>query len=80
MWSGFILRIRSRMPAPSSWNTPTLSPRDSISKVGVSSKSMVCVSSSMPRCFSSASALAMTVSVFRPRKSNFTRPAFSASS
>ena len=34
----------------------------------------------MPRFFSSSSALAMTVSVFRPRKSNFTSPAFSASS
>ena len=80
MWFGFILRSRSRMPAPSIWNTPTLSPWLSISKVLMSSKSMVWVCSSMPRFFSSSSALAMTVRVFRPRKSNFTSPAFSASS
>ena len=31
----------------------------------------------MPRAFSSSTARCSTVSVFRPRKSNFTRPAFS---
>ena len=46
----------SRTPAPSSWNTPTVSPRDSRSKVGRSSSGRLARSRSTPRAFSSSQA------------------------
>ena len=70
-----MFRNMSRMPELSSWNTPVVLPLHRISKVGRSSNGKVLISSSTPRLFNSSIVLAITVSVLRPKKSNFTRPA-----
>ena len=78
--SGFSRFKLSRMPVDSSWNTPTVSALARISKALGSSNGRASRSTSMPRPrFTSSTAFCSTVSVFRPRKSNFTRPAASTS-
>ena len=66
------------MPEPSSWNTPRVSPLAINSYVGASSRLRQAGPNSLPPDAMNLSARSMTVSVFKPRKSNFTRPAISA--
>ena len=77
--SGFSLRRLSRMPAPSSWNTPTVSAAgQQLVGLRVVERAAAPGRASMPRPrLTSSTAFSSTVSVFRPRKSNFTRPAAS---
>ncbi len=63
------------MPAPSTWNTPSTSPRPSRSKVAGSSSGMDWRSRAIPcRRWICAQARAMTVSVDSPRKSTLSSP------
>ncbi len=66
----------SRMPEPSSWNTPTVSP---LAMQLVASLVVERQGGKIERNAALGqqcrARLASTVSVFRPRKSNFTRPA-----
>ena len=77
--SGFSLRSASRMPELSNWNTPVDSPWPSMAKVLESSSGMPASWNAGSRRRTSSSALVSTVSVFSPRKSNFTSPACSTS-
>ena len=84
-WSGLSFLISSFMPWLSSWNTAVVSPFLSRSKLGLSSsgiRSMLNGSSPSRsrRTLAAFTAQSMMVSVFRPRKSNFTSPAASTSS
>ena len=74
---GFSLRSMSRMPLPSNWNTPAVSPEPSSWNVALSFSGSFSRSISMPRLAMNSTAFCSTVSVFRPRKSNFTSPAVS---
>ena len=76
---GFMLARNERMPADSSWNTPSVSPREIIaytpgSSMGMSSGFM----SGPPFSFTISSASPMTFSVRSPRKSIFKRPSASS--
>ena len=66
------------MPDDSSWNTPKVFASESISYVLGSPNGSVSRSTSMPRdSLISATVLARTVSVRRPRKSILSSPSFS---
>ena len=68
-------RHRSRMPADSNWNTPTVWPLFSRSYAFGSSVGTRSTSTSTSRhCFTISQVLRMTVNVFSPRKSIFNRP------
>jgi hypothetical protein len=78
--SGFSRFKLSRMPVDSSWNTPTVSALASSSYDFLSSRGSASKSTSTPRPrLMSSTAFCSTVSVFKPRKSNLTRPAASTS-
>ena len=85
--SGCSRRTRSFMPRDSSWNTAVVRQDFSNAKVAASSIGSSAMSSGGP-CSPAAvraasmvrTAWSITVSVRRPRKSNFTRPAASTSS
>ena len=75
---GLSSRTYRRIPEPSSWKTPIVSPWPSSSNVFASSSGSVSTSSLTPRCFSTRSmASARIVRLMRPRKSNFRRPSAS---
>ncbi len=65
---------KERMPLPSSWNTPSVSPLEIISYTAGSSRGISSGFISMPCIRSISSVSRMTVSVRRPRKSIFNRP------
>ena len=66
------------MPADSSWNTPSVSPREIMSYTSLSEKSLVEKSgASFPCSRMKFSASRMMVRVRRPRKSIFSRPSSS---
>ncbi|ESU84760.1 hypothetical protein WRSd5_00475 [Shigella dysenteriae WRSd5] len=72
------------MPRDSSWNTAVVSERCSMSKLFLSSSGIAAISSGGSPFFARrlliiSSAQLMMVSVRKPRKSNFTSPAYSTS-
>jgi hypothetical protein len=74
------MRIRSRMPELSSWNTPTRSRRAPASRRSAGRPAAAPPCRPRRPLGEQLHALVFsTVSVFRPRKSNFTSPAFSTS-
>ncbi len=82
--SGCRRLIRSFMPRDSSWNTAVVSERCSMSKLFLSSSGIAAISIGSRPCLARRgliifSAQSMMVSVRKPRKSNFTRPAYSTS-
>ena len=74
---GCILVRKERMPALSSWNTPSVSPWEIISYTAGSSMGMSWGVRLTPRFFSRSRVSRMTVRVRRPRKSILSRPSFS---
>ena len=63
------------IPSDSNWNSPVVSPRAKSSKVSLSSIGMLSMSISTPRnSWMLARHALSTVSVFRPKKSIFSRP------
>ncbi|MNV60411.1 hypothetical protein D3C71_1528720 [compost metagenome] len=82
--SGFRRLIKSFMPRDSSWKTAVVSERCSMSKLFLSSSGMAAISiGSSPvlarRALIISNAQSMIVRVRKPRKSNFTSPAYSTS-
>ena len=71
---GFMFVRNVRIPPPSSWNTPSVSPAEIISYTAGSSRGMSSGFMSMPCSRSISSVSRMTVSVRKPRKSIFSKP------
>ena len=65
------------MPADSSWKTPVVDPEDNILKVFLSSNETLLRLNFLSFAFISISAFDKIVRVFKPKKSNLTKPAFS---
>ena len=74
---GFMFIKASRIPALSSWNKPTVWPRLSSWKILGSSNWTLFISIIIFFFFRNDKVLFITVKVFKPSRSNFTRPAFS---
>ena len=69
------------IPADSNWNTPSVSPSESILYVFLSSNGILLISSSIPFLSLIISrAWVIMVKFFKPKKSIFKRPIFSQSS
>ena len=73
-WSGLSFTRASRIADPSSWNTPVVSPRESISYVFASSIGMRSMSISIPRRLNRSIASPKIVRFRRPRKSILSSP------
>ena len=70
--SGFNFFTKLVIPEDSSWNTPTVSPRTNISYVGLSSRGIWLISTSIPwHFFTSLTVLWIIVRLRRPKKSIF---------